>query len=223
MTPGNVSRETKKNWETMPLDRLLTESARKLGLDLQPEQVSILLKYLSELMRWNKKINLIGSSTPADAVVRHLADSLAALPYLPAHPLKVLDIGSGGGLPGLIFKVIRPNWSVTLAESNRKKVSFLRDMTRKFNLKDVQVLSARLKQKTETVPLRDFDLVTARALAPLKNLLPLARPYLSAGGMILAYKGPRARQEIRDAAGALSSQGLSLTRQEQFKLPFLNH
>ncbi|MBW2060611.1 MAG: class I SAM-dependent methyltransferase, partial [Deltaproteobacteria bacterium] len=107
----------------MPLDRLLIKAAQKLGLKLDHAQVSMLLTYLSELILWNKKINLIGPSTPADTVVRHLADSLAPLPFLPQGPLRVLDLGSGAGLPGLVLKTVRPSWTVTLCESNQKKAA----------------------------------------------------------------------------------------------------
>ncbi|MBW2090861.1 MAG: 16S rRNA (guanine(527)-N(7))-methyltransferase RsmG [Deltaproteobacteria bacterium] len=223
MTPKNVSRETRKNWETMPLETLLTEAAGGLNVNLGQEQVALLLAFLAELHRWNEKINLIGPSTMAHTVVRHLADSLSPLPFLSARSLRVLDLGSGAGLPGLVLKILRPEWRVTLAESNRKKAAFLKETARKLSLKKIDVLPARMGQRPEPLPLGGFDLITARALAPLRGLLPLARPYLSPGGTILAYKGPRAQQELKDAEQTSADQGLILTRQEKFKLPFLNH
>ncbi len=223
MTPRNVSRETEKNWQAMPLDALLNEAAKRLGFALEPEQITSLLFYLSELMRWNEKINLVGPATPAHIVIRHLADSLSSLPFLPFRSLRLLDLGSGGGFPGLPLKILRPAWSVSLAESNQKKITFLKEMARKLSLKRVDILPVRVGQQPENPPLKSYDLVTARALAPLSDLLPLARPYLSPGGTILAYKGPRASRELRDAEKTLADQGLELARRETFNLPFLNH
>lgn len=222
-TPNETPDHTIEPWSAWPLEKLLKEAAKALKINLTPNQISILLTYLEELLQWNRKINLIGPSSPQEAVIRHLADSLTPLPYLPDRPLKVLDLGSGGGLPGLAVKIIRPDWTVTLTESNLKKTSFLKHAIRLLALKDSKVLSVRVGGKTEDLALEEYDLITARALGSLSGFLALARPFLAPGGCILAYKGPKAAKEVEEAEETLSSLGLALVGTEEFKLPFLNH
>ncbi len=212
-----------KPWSAWPVEKLLKEAAEALNINLTPNQISLLLTYLEELFQWNRKINLIGPSSPQEAIIRHLADSLSPLPFLPDRPLKVLDLGSGGGLPGLALKVIHPDWNVTLTESNLKKTSFLKHAIRLLALRDSKVLSVRVGEETETKALEEYDLITARALGSLSDFLSLARPFLAPGGCILAYKGPKAAKEVEEAQETLSSLGLVLARTEKFKLPFLNH
>ena len=222
-TSNETPDHTKEPWPAWPLEKLLEEAAKALDINLTPNQISLLLAYLEELFQWNRKINLIGPSSPQEAVIRHLADSLSPLPYLPDRRLKVLDMGSGGGLPGLALKIIHPNWNVTLTESNLKKTSFLRHAIRLLALQDSKVLSVRVGEETADLVFEEYDLITARALGSLTGFLSLARPFLAPGGCILAYKGPKAAKEVEEAEETLSSLGLALVRTEEFKLPFLNH
>ena len=225
--PKNIPQSTpnpkKQTWQTHSLEELLDQAGNALGIFLTPDQISSLLTYLEELLQWNRKINLIGPSSPREAVIRHLADSLSPLPFLPDRPLKVLDMGSGGGLPGLALKIVRPDWQVTLAEANQKKTSFLRHVIRLLALRDSTILSVRVGEQTESPTPRAYELITARALGPLSEFLSLSKPLLAEGGTILAYKGPKAAKEVEEAQETLSSLGLALVRTEEFMLPFLNH
>jgi len=213
-----VSRET-SDWRSWPEKRVLIVGARRLNLDLTPEQTDRLLDFMAELRRWNRKINLIGPARPPEDLVLHLLDSLAPLPYLPAGPLRLLDLGSGAGLPGLVLKILRPDWTVTLAEARAKRAAFLRQAGRLLRLDGLEVIQARLGPDHPEPPRRDFDLVTARAFGPLTELLPLAAPFLKTGGRLLAYKGPKAD---REPAAALNAEGFQLESRQDFRLPFLD-
>lgn len=225
----NVSRET-SSWSGWPEEKILSFGAAELGLDLGPKRAARLLDFLAELRRWNKKINLIGPAAPSDEIVLHLLDSLSPLsflrPGLPGRdsrtdPLKVLDLGSGGGLPGLVLKIARPAWEMTLAEAKAKKAAFLRHAIRALALEKAWVLEARLDEEAQGPP-ASFDLVTARGLGPLTRIIPLARPFLRPGGRLLAYKGPNAGPDLSAAAKDLAEAGLSLEREDRLRLPFLN-
>jgi len=216
----SVSRET-SDWRSWPEKRVLTVGARRLNVDLTPEQTARLLDFMAELRRWNRKINLIGPARPPEDLVLHLLDSLAPRPFLPAEPLRVLDLGSGAGLPGLVLKILRPDWTVTLAEAQAKKAAFLRQAARLLNLTGLDVLQARLGPDHPDAPRLAFDLITARAFGPLAELLPLAAPFLQPGGRLLAYKGPRADRELAAAAPVLKAERFRLERREDFRLPFL--
>jgi len=217
----SVSRKT-SDWRSWPEKRVLTVGARRLNVDLTAAQTDRLLDFMAELRRWNRKINLIGPARPPEDLVLHLLDSLAPRPFLPAAPLRVLDLGSGAGLPGLVLKILRPDWTLTLAEAREKKAAFLRQAARRLNLGGLDVIQARLGPHHPDPPPHGFDLVTARAFGPLSELLSLAAPFLQHGGRLLAYKGPRADREMADAAPILKAGRFRLERREDFRLPFLD-
>ena len=218
----SVSRET-SGWQNRPEADLLRDGAASLGLSLTLPQIDRLLTYFHELRRWNAKVNLMGPAAPPEQIVLHLLDSLAPLPFLPQDPARVLDLGSGGGLPGLVLKILVPAWDLTLVESRERKAAFLRHMGRFLHLQGLTVLETRADPATETIPRQAFQLVTARGLGPLDRILPLAAAYLEAQGLFVAYKGPGADLELVAAEALCSGLGLRLVADHRFRLPFLEH
>lgn len=150
--------------------------------------------------RWNAQINLVASSTTDDLWRRHLADSAQLLPLAPAA-LHWVDVGSGGGFPGLVLALLlkdRPNAHVDLVESNRKKAGFLQSIVGEFGL-PARVHARRIEHAS--VPAAVVDRVTARALAPLPRLLALTERWLGPGaGTALFHKGRDYRQELAESA-----------------------
>jgi 16S rRNA (guanine527-N7)-methyltransferase len=150
-------------------------------------------RFADLLARWNTRLNLVA---PRDVPVlwqRHVADSLQLLPLLPAHLDKAIDLGSGGGFPGLVV-AIASGIPFDLIESDQRKASFLRTAILE-TAAPAKVLVGRI----ETIELPPARLVTARALAPLPRLLPLAARILAPGGVCLFLKGARTDEEIADA------------------------
>ena len=152
----NVSRET-SSWRNWPGREILIRGAAGLGVEVSPDRADLLLSFLEELNRWNRRINLVGKGDRPDRIVLHLLDSMAPVALEGEAPLRLLDIGSGGGLPGLVLKVLRPEWEVTLAESRDKRAVFLRHAVRHLNLRGVVVASVRLGRKS---PPRDLGPVS---------------------------------------------------------------
>ncbi|MEW5724655.1 MAG: 16S rRNA (guanine(527)-N(7))-methyltransferase RsmG, partial [Thermodesulfobacteriota bacterium] len=218
----SVPRETGR-WRDLPPAEILTRGAAELGVPLSPEQTANLLRFLEELRRWNRRINLMGPAGPADQIILHLLDSLSPLPFFPEEKRHLLDLGSGGGLPGLVLKLVREKWSVTLAESKDRKAAFLRHAVRTLPIKGVEVLTARISPDLPTLSGRAFDLITARAFGPLEDLLPLATPWLAPQGHLLAYKTPGAAAELAAVQAGLDSLNLSLETTHDLQLPFLKH
>jgi 16S rRNA (guanine527-N7)-methyltransferase len=165
-----------------------------LGLDLDAAVQGRLLAYLALLDKWNRTHNLTAIRDTRRMVSHHLLDSLAVLPRLPQRSgLRLLDVGSGGGLPGIPLAVARPEWSVTLLDSNQKKCAFLRQATAEMSLHNVDVVAAR----TEAfAPARAFDVVIARALADLGRLAETTRHLLAPGGSLVAMKGAYPADEL---------------------------
>jgi 16S rRNA (guanine527-N7)-methyltransferase len=191
-----------------------------LGLPLEPEIRDRLLDYFELLLARNEKINLISSrQSRSDQVVIHLADSLTPLLW-PDWPTKAkaLDLGSGGGLPALPLALARPAWAWDLAEATGKKAAFLREAQAALGLNQVQVLGDYLKPGVNEQG-RLYEYITARGLADLGRLAALAGPRLGPGGRLLAFKGPRGEEELREHASALARWKLKLERRLDLTLP----
>ncbi len=144
---------------------------------------------------------------PAEAVDVHIADSLAALPWLESAG-RLADVGAGAGFPGLPIAIARPGIAVDLIESGRRKCEFMRDAARALGLVDVTVVNARVEDWGRAEGRTSYDAVLARAVAPLAILVEYAAPLLVRGGTLIAWKGTRAEVEERAAAAAADRLGL---------------
>ncbi|CBL47387.1 Methyltransferase, glucose inhibited division protein B [gamma proteobacterium HdN1] len=143
-----------------------------------------LLKFLELLHKWNKAYNLTSVRDPEEMVVRHLLDSLSILPWVKGP--KVLDIGSGGGLPGIPLAICLSELSFTLLDSNGKKTRFLQQAATELSLPNLQIVNARVENFQ---PAQSFDQITSRAFSALTLFMQLATPKLQANGELLAMKG----------------------------------
>lgn len=163
------------------------------SLDVPRETEQRLREYLRLLLVWNARINLVASAPEADLWSRHILDSWQLLPLLPDGPL--VDLGSGGGLPGLVIAIGRAQ-ETHLVESDRRKAAFLMEAARQLGLSHVRVHAVRI----EVVELPPMQVMTARALAPLVDLLPHAARILAPDGVAVFSKGRNAEMELTEAA-----------------------
>ena len=162
-----------------------------LGLDLPPNGETRLLAYLALLDKWNRVYNLTAVREPERMVSHHLLDSLAAVPHFSGPT--VLDVGSGGGLPGIPLAIARPDLQVTLIDSVAKKTAFLLQAKAELGLANLTVATGRVEDfRSET----GFDSITSRAFSDLKEFVTLTRPHLKPGGRWLAMKGLYPNEEI---------------------------
>jgi 16S rRNA (guanine527-N7)-methyltransferase len=143
-----------------------------------------LLDYLTLMTRWNKVYNLTAIRDPHQMVIHHLLDSLVVLPHLYAG--RWLDVGCGAGLPGLVIAICRPDWSVTLLDSNTKKTSFVQQAIIELKLKNTRVISARVEEFTADVK---FDGIISRAFTELGDFLRITRHLIVQQGHWVAMKG----------------------------------
>ena len=164
------------------------------------ETLERLAAYAALLRRWSKAMNLVSASTLNDLWTRHMLDSAQVLPLAPEGARDWVDLGSGAGFPGLVVAILAhesaPDLRVTLVESDRRKSAFLMEAARAAGV-SVTVKAERL----ETLPDACADVVSARALAPLKELLPWSARLLRPGGAALLSKGRQWREELDAAAG----------------------
>ena len=183
----------------------LTAGAEALGCPLDDAQADRLLGYLDLLARWNKVYNLTALRDPAQMLTHHLLDSLAVMAPMRRHLVEVgsrvrgndggstvLDVGSGGGLPGVVIAATQPNITVTCVDTVQKKVTFVRQVAAELRLPNLQARHTRVEAITDT----QWPLITARAFASLPDIVTLTRPLLAPGGVWMAMKGQHPAEEI---------------------------
>ncbi len=165
-----------------------------LGLAPTEEQTQALHGFMDLLARWNGVYNLSSVRDPAAMRTQHLADCLAVIPALVRHGMqgRVLDVGSGGGLPGVVIAIMLPGCDVTCVDTVGKKAAFVRQVAGDLGLKNLHAAHARV----ESLRAAPFDVVTARAFASLADFVSLSRPLLAEGGVWLAMKGQRPDTEM---------------------------
>ena len=165
-----------------------------LHLQAPAAQIDQLLRYLELLQRWNAVYNLTAVREPAHMLTLHLADSLSLLPALDRRePRRVLDVGSGGGLPGMVLAIMRPQWQLVLVDAVQKKCAFLRQVAATLQLRNVEVAHGRVEQ----LRLPGFDCITSRAVGELAELVRISEHVLLAGGAWAAMKGSVPEAELQ--------------------------
>ncbi|WVM90876.1 16S rRNA (guanine(527)-N(7))-methyltransferase RsmG [Halopseudomonas pachastrellae] len=168
----------------------LAHGARQLGIDLTEDQQEQLLAYLTLLNKWNKAYNLTAVRNPDEMVSRHLLDSLSILPYIQGE--RWLDVGSGGGMPGVMLAIMFPARRFTLLDSNGKKTRFLTQVKTELGLTNLEVINSRVEAFNVEQP---FDGITSRAFASLADFTHLTR-HLGSRNRWLAMKGVYPEDEL---------------------------
>jgi 16S rRNA (guanine527-N7)-methyltransferase len=185
---------------------------------LTPQQRARLSEYLDLFLHSAQLFNLTAIRDRAEAWSRHVIESARLLPYL-GTGTSLIDVGSGGGLPGMVLAIARPDLTVTLLEATRKKARFLEQTAHALNLANLAVVCDRAETAAaRSSPHRErFDIVTARAVAPLRVLLELTVPFAKVGGLVLAVKGERAAEELEAAASAMRE--LHIVQEQMIRQP----
>jgi 16S rRNA (guanine527-N7)-methyltransferase len=175
---------------------MFLEEMQDLRVDVSRETRDQLEALTLTLGRWQKAINLVGKGTLGEIWTRHILDSAQLLPLIPKEAKTLVDLGSGGGFPGLVIAALRPNLAVTLIESDARKGAFLGEAGRRMGLKiQPKIVISRI----EAAPASNADIVTARALAPLGQLLAWAAPHRSDTAICLFHKGKDWQAELNEA------------------------
>ena len=200
------------------LEAILKSGADEVGVQLNRHMISMFELYLIELKAWNQKINLTSLKDDKSIITDHFIDSLSVVPYLPATG-RLLDAGSGAGFPGVPIKIARPEIDITLLESKRKKINFLKQVILLLNLSHTTVLHGRIESFVpgENIPL--FDIIIARAFTRLEPLLKLARPLLQNGGYVVAMKGKEGHHELKKNGPVLKSLSMEVVKVVDLQLP----
>jgi len=156
---------------------------------------------LALLLDWNRRIHLVSKKdAKSDRIFRHFVDSLSILKVLDLpEEANLLDLGAGAGFPSIPIKIVRQDIRLTLVESIHKKTLFLQKLSQVLELRETSILNQRAEKLTDQPELKErFDVVVAKAMGKLKDIIPLSMPFLKKGGLLLAYKGKGVKREIEE-------------------------
>lgn len=205
----------------MEYKKLLKESCDEMGVSLDENQIEQFMQYLSLLLEWNEKMNLTAITEKRDVVLKHFADCLSLVPAVEWNTgMKVIDVGTGAGFPGIPVKIACPEVEMTLLDSLQKRIGFLQEVGTQLGLEGVQYIHSRAEDGGQNAEHREqYDLCVSRAVANLAVLAEFCLPFVKVGGMLAALKGPDAEAELEQAKGALAKLGGKLVKIQDVTIP----
>lgn len=198
------------NPELLKLKELFNQKCQKTGIDLPERESERLLNYLSSLLKWNKTFNLTAITKPKEALDLHLLDSVAVTPAIQDYS-SLLDVGTGGGLPGIPLAILNPDKQFTLLDTNSKKTRFLKQVVYELDLKNVTVINQRVQDFANQ---SGYACILSRAFASLSDMVLWTEHLLAEDGHWLAMKGQYPHQELEELPKTVE-----LVKAHQIKLP----
>ncbi|MGB9082322.1 MAG: 16S rRNA (guanine(527)-N(7))-methyltransferase RsmG [Desulfuromonadaceae bacterium] len=196
---------------------IVAQEALAMGLSLSEREKDSFELYAAELKKWNSKVNLTAITKDKEIAIKHFVDSLSLAPYLTAAD-RLLDIGSGAGLPIIPLKIVSPEIPMVSVDAVAKKIHFQRHVIRMLNLQNIEAIHARVEELHATHR-HSFSIITSRAFTRLDRFVSLAAPLLSEGGVLIAMKGGLADGEIAASDEVVHAGGFTVTLIHRYALP----
>jgi 16S rRNA (guanine527-N7)-methyltransferase len=196
----------------------LEQGAREMGLDISGDAIRSFELFADQLKKWNSKINLTTIINDEEIAVKHIIDALM-LAGCVRDGERVLDVGSGAGVPAIPLKIVNPSVRVTSVDAVGKKILFQRHVARLLGFRDFEAIHGRVEDLGGTHA-HGFDLIVSRAFSRLEQFVGLAAPLLAEAGRLIAMKGPGAADEIRADGERLATLGFEIVSVTPYRLPF---
>ena len=204
----------------------LVNICNKINIEISDDQINCFEKYYELLIEKNKVMNLTAITDKEDVIVKHFIDSIALIPYLTDkgininNKLRIIDIGTGAGFPGLPLKIMMPDVKFTLLDSLNKRVSFLNEVIDELKLKDIEALHGRAEDYASDNKYREkYDICVSRAVANLSTLSEYCIPFVKEDGFFISYKAGESEEEINNSKNAIKILGGKINKVEEFVLP----
>ena len=200
---------------------ILLHTLAEFDIELDGLAVNRLCTYNELLIEWNEKINLTALTAPEDVVLKHFTDCLMLLRYIDIEEdarVRVIDVGTGAGFPGLVLKIARPDIRLTLLDSLQKRLTFLDTVCQALDIEDVELIHSRAEDGSRTELRDSFDIAVSRAVASMNTLCEYDMPYVRIGGRFIAMKGKDADTELVAAQNAIRELGGKLIAKHDFIL-----
>lgn len=197
---------------------IVEQEARTMNLSFSSHEIHSFELYAAELKKWNRKVNLTAITKDKDIAVKHFVDSLSLARFI-SDDDRLLDIGSGAGLPVIPLKIIRPDIPMVSVDAVAKKIHFQRHVIRILNLQNMEAIHARVEDLHKTHR-HSFSVIISRAFTRLDRFVSLAAPLLAENGVLIAMKGDRAEGEIAESDEVVSAEGFTVASVHRYTLPY---
>ena len=205
----------------MPNVNTLIEGAKTLDIDLSRDEIDKFILYKKLLKEWNQKINITSITDDEEIDIKHFIDSLTLLnTNLFKGKSKVIDIGTGGGFPGIPLKIINQDLNMVLLDSLNKRIVFLDEVINKLKLKDITAIHGRAEELSRTKDYREiYDIAVSRAVASLDTLSEYSLPFVKVGGYFISMKGSNIDEELKEAEKGIKILGGKIQDKKIITLP----
>ena len=198
--------------------KVFLEEANKNNINVNDKELESLYQYMVGIIEWNEKVNVTAITEEKLFIVKHFIDSLLINHYLQGKE-RIIDIGTGGGFPGIPLKILNTEKKFTLIDSVNKKLNVIRDLSEKIGLKNLEVIHTRAEDLASKKEYREtYDVATTRAVSNLSTILEYMLPFVKVGGIAVCMKGPNYKEELEDAKKAIEVLGGKFELIETFNL-----
>jgi len=195
---------------------MVAQKSQLIGLKLTNPEIEAFERYAAELKKWNRKFNLTAIIKDREVAIKHFFDSLNLVSHLTTDD-RLLDIGSGAGLPIIPLKIVRPEISMVSVDAVEKKIQFQRHIIRILDLKKIEAIHSRIEELHKTAP-NSFTVITSRAFARLDRFVAVAAPLLAEGGVLIAMKGGQVECEVSANDNSLQASGFTVVSIRRYTL-----
>ena len=206
---------------------MLNKSSINEGLEFSEKKYEQFMKYKDLIKEWNEKVNLTAIKEDEEIVKKHFIDSIKVFKFEGLKNAKnIIDIGTGGGFPGIPMKIIKPEINIVLLDSLNKRIKFLDEVIKELQLKNIKAIHGRAEDFAQETQYREkFDVAVSRAVANLTVLSEFCLPYVKVGGFFVAMKGPAVEEEIKASKNAIRMLGGKIEHIEKVQIEDsdLNH
>ena len=208
--------------EVKEFQQKLNELSQKINIQLEEKQINQFYTYMNLLLQWNEKINLTAITDPNEIILKHFIDSITIMSYLEKNK-NIVDVGTGGGFPGIPVKIVNEKINMTLLDSLNKRINVLKEIINTLNLDNISAIHARVEEFGQNKENREkFDIATSRAVAKLNILSEYMLPLVKVGGKCICMKGPDIDEEIEESQKAIELLGGRIDEIKKFTLPESN-
>lgn len=203
------------------IEKLLSESLKTLGIDINENQVKQFMMYKDLLIEWNEKMNLTAITEDREVIQKHFVDcvSIASKIEIPEN-INVIDVGTGAGFPGIPVKIAFPHINITLLDSLNKRINFLEEVVKNLELENVNCIHSRAEDGGQNEEYREkYDMCISRAVANLSVLSEYCLPFVKVGGTFVSLKGPDVTEELNEGRKAIEKLGGEIIKIEKISIP----
>lgn len=205
----------------MELKEILINGCKELSININNNHAEKFIKFKELLILWNQKINLTTITQEEEIITKHFLDSISVLKYINLSGMKILDVGTGAGFPGLPINIVLPDTHVTLLDSLNKRIEYLKEVKEALMLENIEFIWGRAEDFGVKGEYREqYDISISRAVANMGTLSEYCLPFVKIGGYFISLKGPDIEDELKDSIKAIDVLGGKLDRIEKVKIPY---